>query len=78
MEERETPLQMVRRHLEDGERRIAAQEVLIVDLETGGRERELSLARKLLAQMHAVQAEGRVHLEYETKKARGSDQQDRR
>jgi hypothetical protein len=75
MDKDETPLQMATRHLREGDVRIGKQEDLIVEMEVGGREEQLPLAHALLAKMHAFQAEGRKHMEYEMSKYDSASQQ---
>ena len=64
----ETPLEMARRHVAEGEERIARQELLISNLDRHGQTAMALRARDLLNQMRDFQRKAREHLDYEVAK----------
>ena len=69
MKSAESPLEQTRRHVTEGEQRIARQETLIEELEQDGHANLLPAARELLAQLQSAQQLGREHLQREERKA---------
>ena len=72
----ETPLEMTRRHVAEGDKRIARQELLIGELDRHGHTALAQRARELLAQMEEFQRKAREHLDYEVAKLRKTRVQD--
>lgn len=56
----ESPIEMVRRHVRQGERQVAEQRALLADLQRRGRPTEM--AEQLLANFESIQAEHMAHL----------------
>ena len=65
MDSPESALEQAKRHVREGEERIAKQEGLIARLERDGHAALLPAARALLAQMQAAQALSCEHLKTE-------------
>jgi hypothetical protein len=69
----ETTLEMVQRHIRQGEAMIARQEALIAKLKRDGRESLLVDAQKMLVSMHDLQRQHCTHRDQELAKRAEKD-----